>query len=107
PGWGCDGSPSACVHVIYVSATATGSGDGHDWANAFSNLGKALAAATAGTEVWVAAGTYKPGATATASFAVPADVPLYGGFEGTGPGIRSRHDWRKYATTLTGDVAGD
>lgn len=45
---------------LHVDAMATGNDDGTDWANAFTDLQSALAVATPGDQVWVAAGTYRP-----------------------------------------------
>src|SRR5437588_259599 len=50
---------SAPAAIIYVRSGATGPGNGSSWANAFPDLQAALAAASAGDQIWVAAGTYK------------------------------------------------
>src|ERR1044072_8249072 len=70
---------------IFVDASAAGANNGTSWANAFTDLQSALAIATPSNEIWVAAGTYKPTATAdrTISFAMKNGVGIYGGFDGT------------------------
>src|SRR5262249_52355679 len=58
--------------VWFVNGAAGGRNSGLSWAAAFRDLQSALAAAVSGDEIWVAAGTYKPTATAdrTVSFAL-------------------------------------
>lgn len=50
----------AAPTIVYVDASASGTGDGSSWANASPSLIDALAGAASGTEIWVAKGAYKP-----------------------------------------------
>jgi predicted outer membrane repeat protein len=87
---------------IYVDADAAG-GDGSSWDEAYTNLQTALAAATAGDQIWVAEGVYKPGNLRTSAFILVNDVAIYGGFDGTETALDQR-DWESNVTVLSGDV---
>ncbi len=81
---------------------------GATWADAMPDLQCALAEATAGAEVWVASGVYRPtyGPDRTATFAVPDGVGVYGGFAGG----ESQRDGRLPQTAppvLSGDIQAD
>jgi len=97
--------------IIYVNASATGANTGTSWKDAFTDLQSALDAADANsnTEIWVAAGTYKPsrevGGTGSRyrSFQLKNNVGVYGGFRGTEV-RREQRNWQLYATILSGDL---
>ncbi|MDZ7704660.1 MAG: choice-of-anchor Q domain-containing protein [Trueperaceae bacterium] len=107
---------------IYVNENATGGNDGTTWAEAFTTLQDALAAARSNTavkEIWVAGGTYYPdegaatnsaGATLispndnrSATFFVSEGIKIYGGFAG-GETNRSGRDPVANLVTLSGDI---
>lgn len=96
--------------VIYVNAAAGGANNGTSWANAYTDLQPALTAAGSGTQIWVAAGTYRPapsGSDRRITFAMKDGVAIYGGFPATGtPGWGDRN-WETNVTTLSGDIDGN
>ncbi len=90
---------------IYVDQSATGANDGKTWADAKTDLQEALKMALAGIEIWVAEGTYTPGADRTATFQLKDGVKLYGGFPaGGGDGTFTARDWETHFTILSGDI---
>ncbi len=102
------------VTTLYVNHAAPGpTHNGLTWETAFLTLQDALAAAVAGQEIWVAAGTYYPdeGAGRTnnsvsETFALKSGVALYGGFDGT-ESARDERNWLLHRTILSGDLAQD
>jgi hypothetical protein len=94
-------------NVLYVRSDGT-SYTCDSWENA-CGLQTALTAASAGKEIWVKAGIYKP-ATDTrfpeATFQLKEGVALYGGFAGTET-TRDQRDWETHITVLSGDLGGD
>jgi hypothetical protein len=71
--------------VIYVDRNASGTThDGTTWGKAYQTITAALAAASEGSEIWVADGTYVDKIT------MKQGVSLYGGFLGPGRGLRDR-----------------
>ncbi|MEO1625688.1 MAG: right-handed parallel beta-helix repeat-containing protein [Bacteroidota bacterium] len=94
---------------VYVKGDAAGSNDGTSWDNAYTNLSDALSGATAGSEIWIAAGTYNPTSDVTdtlASFTIDKELTLYGGFAGTESMLTER-DPANNKSILSGDTAGD
>ena len=91
----------------YVNASATGANNGSSWTDAFTSLQSAFSTANNCpiTEIWVAAGTYKPTNTTdrTVSFEVPSGVNLYGGFAGTET-LLSQRNIAANLTILSGDI---
>lgn len=92
--------------VIFVKAGSNG--DGKTWETAFSDLQFALRSVKPGQQIWVAAGTYYPTQTNNrdASFVIPSDVQVYGGFAGHETSIRQRN-WRDNLTILSGEIGTD
>ncbi len=94
--------------VVYVYDDASGNNDGTSWADAFNDLQDALALANSCTnisEIWVAAGTYKPtsGTDRSISFVIKNNLAIYGGFNGTETQLSER-DWTTNETILSGDI---
>jgi hypothetical protein len=94
--------------VWYVDHTAAGANAGTSWADAFTRLQDALAAADNGDQIWVADGAYTPSATGNraASFTLKAGLSVYGGFAG-GETALGQRDWAANVATLSGDLNGD
>lgn len=90
---------SAFAGVLYVDGNIN---DGF-WQGAYGSLQNALNAAQAGDEIWVAQGSYTPGAERSESFILKEGVKIYGGFFG---GETSRNDREVYsnATILSGNI---
>lgn len=97
--------------IIYVNENATGSiHNGKSWSTAYLTLQAALqaAASTNGPDqIWVAEGTYSPGSSANATFNLPNDVSIFGGFNGTETRL-SQRNISKNPTILDGnDITND
>lgn len=116
---GCNSLVSNSIKIYtirYVKPTASGTGDGSSWANASASPQLMINAATAGDEIWVAAGTYLPthdpfGSTSPTdprdkTFYLKNEVKLYGGFAGTETAL-SQRTWQTNATILSGDFNGN
>lgn len=92
----------------HVRADASGASSGSSWADAYTDLQQALAEPSC-TDVWVAAGVYRPTGDPSdraASFVVPPGVAVYGGFAGHETELTAR-DWKSNPTVLSGDLGGD
>ena len=99
--------------TIFVDASATGNNDGSSWANALVSLQDALAAASSGDEIWIAAGLYHPdqgnGLTPgdrSLSFDLKSGIQVHGGFAGT-ESSRTARDFETNVTVLSGDLASN
>lgn len=82
--------------VHHVDAAALPGGDGSTWSLAFDDLQDALDASSAGDEVWVATGVYRPSVRTDLSdprsttFRIPPGRALIGGFAGFELGVDER-----------------
>jgi hypothetical protein len=89
---------------VYVNGGADDGGDGTSWATAYNDLTVALNAATPGSNIWVAAGTYTT--PDSSSFVIDEELSLYGGFAGTETSV-DQADPETNVTILSGDVLGN
>jgi predicted outer membrane repeat protein len=94
----------AFADTCRVTTTGTAVGDGSDWSSQAMDLTTALGT-SACTEVWIAAGVYKPtaGADRSISFLPMPGVELYGGFAG-GETMRGERDPVANPAVLSGDI---
>lgn len=94
---------------IYVTQFGAALMNGSSWTNAMN--GNQLHAAIntqCVTEVWVAAGTYKPttGTDRNISIEMTNGVAIYGGFPNTGDPDMAERDWVTNVTILSGNIGG-
>jgi hypothetical protein len=97
------------AQTVFVDADALGLNDGSSWADAFTDLDQALAAAAPGQEIWVAEGTYTPAPPAgprNDPFDLPSGVSVYGGFLGT-ESLLAERPVPLALSVLSGDLNGD
>ncbi|MHC4917809.1 MAG: hypothetical protein ACYTGB_20220, partial [Planctomycetota bacterium] len=94
---------AAGPQIVFVDDTATGSNTGFSWTDAFTDLQDALAVGLPSYEIWVATGTYKPGAARADTFALKSGASIYGGFAGTET-ARNQRDWTANVCVLSGDI---
>ncbi|MFT6280475.1 MAG: hypothetical protein ACJA0U_000595 [Salibacteraceae bacterium] len=99
--------------TIYVNQSASGLDNGASWTDANVELVDALLSAAAGDEIWIATGTYTPdwntgihNGDRNLEFNIPANVKIYGGFNGT-ENLLSERDWSTNLSILSGDLNGD
>ncbi|MES2774448.1 MAG: choice-of-anchor Q domain-containing protein [Bacteroidota bacterium] len=96
--------------IAYVNAAATaGTNSGTSWANAYLSLDSALSVANKCdyvTQVWVAAGTYKPTTSTNRniSFSMVNGIAVYGGFPATGSPTFAQRNVTVNKTILSGDI---
>ncbi|MFC5282494.1 choice-of-anchor Q domain-containing protein [Pedobacter alpinus] len=88
--------------IVYVKATAVGSGNGSNWANATGNLQNAINA-TGVSKVYVAAGTYQT--ASGVSYNMKNGVAIYGGFPNTGTPVFADRNTTANETILQGNNA--
>jgi parallel beta-helix repeat protein len=108
------GAPPLPAGVYAVKAGGSGTGDGSSWGNASGDLQAVINAASAGEEIWVTEGTYKPNRQAQAlgtetpdnrhnAFVLKEGVKIYGGFTGN-ESARTARNWKNNVTILSGDI---
>ncbi len=103
----------------FVKIDAEGANNGTSWTDAFTDLQSAMSAAIVGSEIWVAAGVYKPDHNAavpqgsgdrSATFQLINNVTIRGGFAGIEDPATFNLASRNLVanqTILSGDLAGD
>jgi hypothetical protein len=97
--------------IVYVTSSGSGDGSGTSWRNALAgdHLTSHLITAPAGTQFWLAEGTYRPTITTdrSASFIVGSGVQVYGGFVGNETSVAARPTTGKHETILSGNIGDE
>lgn len=96
--------------IIYVDDSAPAGGDGSSWSVAHRSLKVGLQQASAGDEIRVARGTYRPagaGGKRTKTFTVPDGIVVQGGYAGWGASNPDKLKPNKFKTILSGDLNGN
>ena len=95
---------TTAVPRLYVDgAGGSAAPDGLSWPTAFTNLADAFGEAVAGQQIWIAQGTYRPGAHRTDSFVLRDKMSLYGGLTNGMVSLDDR-DPEAYSAVLSGDI---
>lgn len=103
--------------ILFVKPTGSGMQDGSSWENASSDIQAKINIASPNTQIWIAAGTYKPIRPANNlgvielnnrdnAFVMKDNVSLYGGFSGVETSVDER-DIIANPTVLSGDFNED
>ena len=93
--------------LVFVRADGPG-GDGTSWEAALSSPAEAMAVASAGQTVWVAAGVYRAPTAQGTVLEMVHGVEIYGGFPtGGGDGSFEARDRKTNGTALSGDLNGN
>jgi hypothetical protein len=111
------GTPNAPVlfsdmvgdNTLYVDSSAPGpTHDGSSWADAYTALPQALAAATGNDEILVSQGTYYPTSISdpTAILNLQNNVAINGGFAGYGTTNPNAQNSSLFPTILSGNIGG-
>ncbi len=108
----CGAIPVLAV-TRYVKPGGNDSNTGTSWFQAYQTLQKAIEAAVAGDQIWIASGTYyptkdeagsaSPADARTKVFYINKNIAIYGGFSGTET-LLSQRNWRTNLVTLNGDI---
>ncbi|UCD49531.1 MAG: hypothetical protein JSW27_18610 [Phycisphaerales bacterium] len=111
--------------IIYVDGQAPGANNGSNWTDAYICLQNALESATAGDEIRVAQGTYRPDQRTVIlrsgdnryiqtsrdgvdeTFRMPEAVVIRGGYGGYGHPRPDARNVEAYPSILTGDLRGN
>jgi predicted outer membrane repeat protein len=94
------------VRILVNQAATGGQNNGSTWENAYLDLQNALKVSLPGDQIWVAKGTYSPGALVTSYFILKEGVKLYGGFAATESALSERDSLKirtDNETILTGN----
>jgi hypothetical protein len=99
--------------TYYVKTGGNNSSAGTSWSTAKADLQNAINASSAGDEIWIEAGTYKPtldpstgtasGTTRDYSFYLDKNIEIYGGFAGTETAL-SQRKISSNEVILSGDI---
>src|SRR5512140_2210067 len=98
---------ASAATIVYVRYNAHGANNGTSWTDAYKSLATALKKAPAGSQIWVAKGSYYPTARTdpldprSATFTLRNKIAIYGGFKGTETLLKQRKPLIN-VTTLTG-----